>query len=593
MAVRLLLLISILSVGLLSSATHADWINLTGAETAPNIAEIYVLDDHVKILLEVYVRELEIFEELIPDDWLTEEHTQRPNLMERLRQFSSNKFQVITDSGEKLIAKPNLVEPRMRVDRKSPFAGMVNPFTQQPVPEAPADKRVLYAELFYPFKEKPKSLTIIPPLDKEERALVSIGFITYHKTVPVIDFRYLGAQVQLTLDWEDPWYSAFNNPNLKRHHKDALMSFLYVEPRVVRHEGLLRVRDLQEWTDINISNATTLNEKEQIQIKELARDFFIKRNPLTIDGKKSLPSSSRAVFLKITSAGLRAVNKTEPLDPSTAIVGVTQSHWVKYLPQYVKVDWNLFNNRINRVPNVVTDPAGPFPSFITKEDAVIEWKNFLHTYTEPKLLPVTIRDGRSFPVPIVSLLLLLIFFVLGALAFRSNRRVAIILGGLSISCLLAAVLMMRVAIIHIQNPLPSPPSETTGMQIATSVLTYARYAFLEKEPATLNMALEVIVDSNQFDDIVSELKRAFAIEVSSGGIASVEQIENLELMNTTMLENIEGFRTLANWTVIAKAQHWGHVDQRTISYRALMELAKIKGVWKLVGLTILDAKPAN
>ena len=201
MAIRLILLISILSVGLLSSATHADWINLTGAETAPNIAEIYVLDDHVKILLEVYVRELETFEELIPDDWLTEEPSQRPDLMERLHQFSSNKLQVITDSGEKLIAKPNLVEPRMRVDRKSPFAGMINPFTRQPVPEAPADKRVLYAELFYPFKEKPKSLTIIPPLDEEGRALVSIGFITYHKTVPVIDFRYMGAPVQLTLDW--------------------------------------------------------------------------------------------------------------------------------------------------------------------------------------------------------------------------------------------------------------------------------------------------------------------------------------------------------------------------------------------------------
>jgi hypothetical protein len=28
---------------------YADWINLTGAETAPNIAEIYVFDDQVKL----------------------------------------------------------------------------------------------------------------------------------------------------------------------------------------------------------------------------------------------------------------------------------------------------------------------------------------------------------------------------------------------------------------------------------------------------------------------------------------------------------------------------------------------------------------
>ena len=42
---------------------RADWINLTGAETAPNIAEIYVLDDRVKLVLEVYVGDLEKFEQ--------------------------------------------------------------------------------------------------------------------------------------------------------------------------------------------------------------------------------------------------------------------------------------------------------------------------------------------------------------------------------------------------------------------------------------------------------------------------------------------------------------------------------------------------
>ncbi len=48
----------------------ADWINLTGAETAPNIAEIYILDDHVKLVLEAYIGDLKTFEELIPDEWL-------------------------------------------------------------------------------------------------------------------------------------------------------------------------------------------------------------------------------------------------------------------------------------------------------------------------------------------------------------------------------------------------------------------------------------------------------------------------------------------------------------------------------------------
>ena len=201
----------------MAAPATADWINLTGSETASNIAEIYVMDDHVRLVLEVYVGDLEVFAELVPDDWLNDKPVSRPDEATRLRRFAEERFQFITDSGEKLPAEVLLVEPRERVDRRSPFAGMINPFTRQRVPEAPADKRILYAELRYPFDGKPGELTIIPPQDKEGRAEVTIGFIVYHKSVPVIDFRYLGAPAKLSLDWDDPWYSKFDNPNLKRH----------------------------------------------------------------------------------------------------------------------------------------------------------------------------------------------------------------------------------------------------------------------------------------------------------------------------------------------------------------------------------------
>ena len=146
--------------------------------------------------------------------------------------------------------------------RQSPYAGMINPITRRPVPEVPADKRVVYAELIYPFKGKPPRLTIIPPLDEKGRAIVTIGFIAYHKAVPIIDFRYLGAPAHLTLRWDDPWYSKFDNPNLKRHHKSALMSYLYVEPYEVRHEILTRVRDMERWMDLG------LRGREYIEVDE-------------------------------------------------------------------------------------------------------------------------------------------------------------------------------------------------------------------------------------------------------------------------------------------------------------------------------------
>jgi len=126
---------------------RADWLNLTGAETAPNIAEIYVLDDHVRLVLEVYVGDLEAFDDLVPDDWLADSAEGRPGLDERMRRFSEEQIQFITETGEKLQGRLLLAEPRLRVDRQSPFAGMINPTTRQRVPEAPEDKRVLYVEI--------------------------------------------------------------------------------------------------------------------------------------------------------------------------------------------------------------------------------------------------------------------------------------------------------------------------------------------------------------------------------------------------------------------------------------------------------------
>ena len=126
-------------VSLLSTVSaHADWINLTGAENARNIAEIYIEKDHVRVKLEIFVEDLLVFEELVPDDFFPEPIPGRPGPEERIRIFDDQTFQVITDTEQKLPAVLDLVEPRMRVERPSPFAGSINPYTRQRIPAPPA-----------------------------------------------------------------------------------------------------------------------------------------------------------------------------------------------------------------------------------------------------------------------------------------------------------------------------------------------------------------------------------------------------------------------------------------------------------------------
>ncbi len=158
---------------------------------------------------------------------------------------------------------------------------------------------------------------------------------------------------------------------------------------------------------------------------------------------------------------------------------------------------------------------------------------------------------------------------------------------------MAAVLLLRVAVIDVANPLAGPPDEVTSTQILSGVLANVNHAYLEKDPAALRQALENVVAAEGFTDVEEELGRALAIKVAGGGIARVDAIENMVLKDIATLEDRPGFRSVAEWTAKASAGHWGHAHRRTIRFRALVELVEDDGTWKLAGITVVDAKQQN
>ena len=93
------------------------------------------------------------------------------------------------------------------MERYSPFAGQINPFTGAVVPGPPDDRRVVYIELDYRFPagRRPAELVITPPLGDRDLARVNLGFTLKHRGVQVVDFKTLGGPVDLILDWDDPW----------------------------------------------------------------------------------------------------------------------------------------------------------------------------------------------------------------------------------------------------------------------------------------------------------------------------------------------------------------------------------------------------
>ncbi len=123
----LLLSFFILFFCIVCTPANADWISFSGAENAPNIAEIHIHEDHVKIELEIFVNDMVAFDRLIPDAFFEDTDIRRPPLADRMRRFSKEDFQIVDEQGQNLQATLKLVEPRLREERPSPYAGKINP----------------------------------------------------------------------------------------------------------------------------------------------------------------------------------------------------------------------------------------------------------------------------------------------------------------------------------------------------------------------------------------------------------------------------------------------------------------------------------
>jgi len=497
---------------------NADWINLSGAQNAPNIAEIHINNDHVKVELEIFVQDLVTFDRLIPDEFFAGTQIKRAPLKERMQQFSNEDLQVIADNGQKLQASLKLIEPRFRKERSSSIPWKVNPYTGQPIPGPPKDKRVLYAELIYPFTSKPQSLTIIPPLDEEGKiSKVPIGFMTYHKGAPLHDFKYLSEPSTVTLDWVDPWYSKFEKKALRRWQLSGVMSFLYIEPYEVRHEILARVKDLAAWVDLGLRGDEFIEADENDPLKKRVGEFFLKRDKTLIDGKKLRPILDRVSFVKYSTTASTFVVQPEQLPINTAMVGVIITYLTEGIPQQVTNEWNLWSERVQKVATDAIDPAGGLPSYVTPSDNVLTWTNFLKTYQVPTVAEVGVDESlTTMKIPLASVLCLLALLPLGLQIKKRRRNVGSSIGlhiGLAVLFIAGGVVLYPFLKLAVAKPAVLAPKMTDdkAVTVLNSLLKniYRSFDFREEEDVYDRLATSV--QGNLLSEIYLQNRKSMVV----------------------------------------------------------------------------------
>lgn len=513
---------------------------------AETVAEIYIDETAVRVELEIGPADQEAFRNALSGENLAED------------------FVIRADLGAPIVPRVITREQRKRL-RRDEITGDTFPATTQSVGE------VLFLELEYPLGDLPGILTIRPP----EGA--NIAMLAYHRSVPINDYQYLAGEETLTLDWDDPWFSAFRNPKLKRRYADPVSVFVYVEPFEVRKEIVLRARTLQQWADLGIGGETIPVEQQET-IKQRAAEFLAQHGPMLIDGRAAEPVLDRAHFLHLTPRMASVIEPPRELDLNTAMLGVIFVYPTDGFPKEVTLDWDLFGGKVRNVVASASDPEGSKPTTLTPDNPQLVWEN---TLTHPegmamRTVPPPAPPGRFSPVWFAA------FAAAGLLgALLLFRRTPLGAAGILLACCAAGLLVPS----PLARPQPIPPGQ--AREIAGDLLYNIYRAFDHHDEGLVYDRLAQSVDGELLTEVYLQTRRGMEIENQGGAQAKVDEVTLQEALIESYTPK-GGFVANCQWRAAGSVGHWGHIHRRLNAYEARLTIEPVGGAWKIVGIELHD-----
>ena len=575
-----LLFVGVLAVLVPPGGLQSDPLVIVRAMTATTIAEIYVEPDSVIVELEIGLTDLDAFQNLMPDQIYERLGHDAEPLRSRLRRFFSQDLTVAPAGRGPLPGRVTEMTARPRLQRDA--------ITGEPLPVQNEEAELtVFARLVYDLREgtEPAQLILSPPSFETIGAAANLGFVLYHRGVPVNDFRYLGRPERLKLDWSDPFYSRFENRNLRRQYYTAISAYLYVEPYEVRREIVVRPKDLQRWVDLGLEGREVIEVADQEEIKRRVADFLSEHAPVRIDGEPARGSLDRINFIYRTLRTSGVIDPPRDLDVYSATLGAIFVYQVDGLPEAVSMEWDLFDDRIDVVSAAATDEAGGLPYFLSPDDNVLRWENFLTNPTIPGLVEVgTPPEGRKpwlVAIALIGLTGLLVVTIrnLGALLRGERLPPRTIAGGAVLAVLTIVALPGAVR--------SSGVSDDEAAEILNGLLLNTYRAFDYREEDRIYDTLEQSIAGDLLTEVYLETRRSLELENQGGARVKVKQVEVLS-SESEPLDGEVGFSTLGTWNVAGSVGHWGHIHQRTNQYEARFTVEAIDGVWKITSLDVLQ-----
>lgn len=563
MPLRFAALAVMLALALPGNGADADAVVVTRAMTASTIVEAFVEAGTIAVELEIGEAETDAFTDLL------DAAEALPAPIPREAGFS------IEADGARLTGTLERVVRRKRIERDE--------ISGEPLPR-PGTEDVVFVELRYRLRSQPTTLELRPPLNEDGYPAADIGFVIYHEGIALNDFRYLADGEPIRLDWEDPFYSRFERRTLRRKYDSPMNVFVYVEPFEVRKELVVRPLDVARFAGLPLEPHQPIPPDAREPLLDALGRFLSTRAPLTIDGQRVEPILDRIHFLERGLRMTRVVPPEEPIDSTSAIVGAIFVYPVEGMPNDVRMTWDLFDARVQRVPAAATDEAGPMPYFLTPDDPEVHWVNYLKGTALPGELEVEVlRSNVSVSGALLIGLALALLSAVLAWRRRSIAWTSVAVAALGVGALAPPLFSLEI---------PVPPSVRTPSQNEAAPTIHA---LLHNAYRALDFRDEEVVFDRLANSLSGDiLERAYlemrrGLRLENQGGARV-RVRNVSLLDVVPQEPIDPstVRYRARWKVAGSVGHWGHTHIRTNAYDALLTLAELDGRWKIAELEILE-----
>jgi hypothetical protein len=335
--------------------------------------------------------------------------------------------------------------------------------------------------------------------------------------------------------------------------------------------------------DIDIEAHQPIPADKRPEVLEQLANFLKDRAGVTIDGEQPEPILDRIHFLKRGLRMTRVVTPDEPVDGTSAIIGAIFVYPVDGIPKDVRLTWDLFDDRITRVPASATDEAGPMPSFLTADDPELHWVNYLKGGTLPGQLDVAVpQSNLSVPIALVTAVVLALGFLVIAARQRSWA-----FGIAALALLAGGWFAPAIAVINVPVPasIRAPSDEARPTIHALLYNVYRALDFRQEEVVFDRLARSLSGDV--LERVYLEMRKGLRLENQGGARVRVREVELLEVTPEEPTQP-DTLRYRTRWNATGSVGHWGHTHMRTNSYDARVTLGRIGDQWKIAGIDILE-----